>query len=69
MKFIHNFFYVAWTVLIGETTFSLSQAPEIFQHWLGVALENLLGIYIIFDDILIHEEGDSVVESERDHNR
>ena len=49
--------------------FGISPAPEIFQRQLEVALENLPGINIVADDVLIHGEGDSMVEAERDHDR
>uniref|UniRef100_A0A8C7YWC8 Gypsy retrotransposon integrase-like protein 1 n=1 Tax=Oryzias sinensis TaxID=183150 RepID=A0A8C7YWC8_9TELE len=46
----------------------ISTAPEIFQRKLTQALENLPGLYIIADDILITGQGETQEAAERDHD-
>ncbi|XP_023816251.1 uncharacterized protein LOC111948290 [Oryzias latipes] len=46
----------------------ISTAPEIFQRKLTQALENLPGLYIIADDILITSQGVTQEAAERDHD-
>lgn len=46
----------------------ISPAPEIFQRKLTQALDNVPGLYIIADDILITGQGETREEAERDHD-
>lgn len=46
----------------------ISPAPEIFQRKLTQALDNVPGLYIIADDILITGQGETQEEAERDHD-
>ena len=46
----------------------ISPAPEIFQRKLTQALEDLPGLYIIADDVLITGQGETQEAAERDHN-
>lgn len=46
----------------------ISPAPEVFQRKLTRALDNLPGLYIIADDILITGQGDTQEEADRDHD-
>ena len=39
--------------------FGVSPAPEIFQHRLELAIQNLPGFKAVADDILIYGEGDN----------
>ena len=53
-----------WTPLpIG-----LSASSEIFQKGLHQALEGLMGVACIVDDILVYEVGDTLEEATLDHN-
>ncbi|XP_030578703.1 uncharacterized protein K02A2.6-like [Archocentrus centrarchus] len=47
----------------------ISTAPEIFQRKLMQALDNMPGLYIIADDILITGQGETEEEAEQDHDR
>ncbi|XP_062567680.1 uncharacterized protein K02A2.6-like [Saccostrea cucullata] len=49
--------------------FGISPAPEIFQHRLELAIQNLPGVKAVADDILIYGEGDSDAEAVRDHDQ
>ena len=49
--------------------FGISPAPEIFQHRLELAIQNLPGVKAVADDILIYGEGDSDAEAIRDHDQ
>jgi hypothetical protein len=49
--------------------FGLNTASEHFQARLDQALENLPGVHIIADDILIAGEGDTMEEAVLDHDR
>ena len=60
-------FHPLWTILLEQTAFQQIANPEIFQHWLEVASENLPGINIIADDTLIHREGDTIMKAERNY--
>ena len=46
----------------------ISPAPEIFQRKLTQALEDLPGLYIIADDVLITGQGETQEAAERDHD-
>ncbi|KAJ8375051.1 hypothetical protein SKAU_G00056310 [Synaphobranchus kaupii] len=46
----------------------ISPAPEIFQRKLTQALEDLPGLYIIGDDVLITGQGETQEAAERDHD-
>uniref|UniRef100_A0AAQ4PMW1 ribonuclease H n=1 Tax=Gasterosteus aculeatus aculeatus TaxID=481459 RepID=A0AAQ4PMW1_GASAC len=46
----------------------ISPAPEIFQRKLTQALDNVPGLFIIADDILITGQGETQEEAERDHD-
>lgn len=46
----------------------ISPAPEIFQQKLTQALEDMPGLYIIADDVLITGQGETQEEAERDHD-
>lgn len=46
----------------------ISLAPEIFQRKLTQALDNVPGLYIIADDILITGQGETQEEAEWDHD-
>ena len=54
-----------WTPL----SFGLSVSSEIFQKRLLQALEGLVGIACIADDILIHGVGDTLEEATQDHDK
>lgn len=49
--------------------FGISPAPEIFQHRLELAIQNLPGVKAVADDILISGEGDSDAEAIRNHDQ
>lgn len=49
--------------------FGISPAPEIFQHRLELAIQNLPGVKAVADDILIYGEGESEEEAIRDHDQ
>lgn len=48
--------------------FGLAPSPEIFQMRMQELTQNLKGVEIMADDILIYGSGDSVEEARRDHN-
>lgn len=48
--------------------FGLSSAPEVFQRCQHQAVEGLQGVLSIFDDILVHEEGETEEEVTRNHD-
>ena len=54
-----------WTRL----PFGLSASSEIFQKRLHQALEGLLGVACIADDILVYGAGDTLEEATLDHDR
>ena len=54
-----------WTRL----PFGVNSAPEEFQTCLMTALEDIDGIAMIADDILIYGVGDTFTEAEKDHDR
>ncbi|CAM4713618.1 unnamed protein product [Leuciscus chuanchicus] len=47
----------------------ISPAPEVFQRKLTQALDDLPGLYIIADDVLITGQGESQEAAEQDHDR
>ncbi len=49
--------------------FGISPAPEFFQQKLDHNLEGLVGVYEIADNILITGCGDTIAETNRDHDR
>ena len=49
--------------------FGLSVSSEIFQKWLHQALEGLVGVACIADDILIYGIGDTIEDATQDHDR
>lgn len=50
-------------------SFGISPPPEIFQHRLELAIQNLPGFKAVADDILIYGEGVSEEEAIRDHDQ
>ena len=48
--------------------FGVSTAPEIFQEKLDQVVEGLEGVFVVFDDILIIGEGDTLAEDETVHD-
>ena len=46
----------------------ISPAPEVFQRRLTQALEDLPGLYIIADDVLITGQGETQDMAQRDHD-
>lgn len=49
--------------------FGIKSSPEEFQRRLTNALENLTGVTVVADDILIYGCGDTQAEARRDHDR
>ena len=49
--------------------FGVSPAPEIFQARIHEALEGLMGVACIADDILVFGSGDNLEVAQRDHDR
>ena len=48
--------------------FGISPAPEHFQQKLDQNLEGLLGVFRIFDDLLITDKGSIITEAAKDHD-
>ena len=48
--------------------FGIKSAPEIFQQRMHQALENLEGVTVIADDILLFGKGKDMEEAMKDHN-
>ncbi len=46
----------------------VSPAPEVFQRKLTQALEDLLGLYIVVDDVLMTGQGGTHEMAQRDHD-
>ena len=49
--------------------FGIKSAPEVFQQRMIEALENLHGVAVIADDILIYGKGNSMKEAHQDHEK
>lgn len=47
--------------------FGITSAPEVFQQRMHQALENLNGIIVLADDILIYGSGDNMTEAKENH--
>ena len=49
--------------------FGIKSAPEIFQQRMHQALEDLTGVELMANDILVYESGDNVEDAKRDHEK
>lgn len=47
--------------------FGIKSAPEVFQQRMTESLEDLKGVTVIADDILVYGSGDDLEQAHQDH--